>query len=460
MQSKTVLDVWVVDLTFPGYMDWWAARAAEFEERHPEYTVAITALGFFTAPREIAAAVADGRVPAVAEYYFYLNQVARDMRTPDGAPLYASLEKALGGRTEVLGEPVVADDVIPALRDYYTFGGELLSMPSVGTTSVLYGNTDALEAAGVAEMPRTWAEVRAACEALAARPGGPEHGVTWSNHGMFFQQAVASAGGALTDHGNGRTGRATAIDLATPEMLAWATWWQEMHGAGHYLDTGGIPDWQQTFQAFAERRTGLRLSSSNDVNYTVQAAGGSGFGLAVGPYPYDDRRPYAGNAVAGSSLWLADGLDEPVREGALAFLQYVHGPRIAADRHRDNSFLPLTHAAYALLDEDGWFAANPHHRVPSDMLAGPPSRGAVYGDFAGIQDVMTRAMADVLAGRADVGASFAAATREAQRLLDAYNAGAPGVFPGGAETLRVEFFTDAKAYSGADMDDVARAERR
>jgi sn-glycerol 3-phosphate transport system substrate-binding protein len=469
MKRRTVLDVWVSDLTFPGYMDWWERQAAEFEKAHPEYEVAVRGLGFFTTPLEIAEAIAQGRRPAVAEYYFYMSQVARDTRAPDGGPQYTSVEQAVGGRTEILGEPVVIDDIVPAMRDYYTLDGDLTSMPSVGTTSVLYANTGLLEAAGLSRMPRTWDEVEAACAAVAGTPGGPSHAITWSNHGMFFQQALASQGGLLAGNRNGRAGRATTVDLASAEMLAWVSWWRRLHADGHYLYTGKIPDWQGTFQAFAEGRTALRLSSSNDVNYMAQAARAAGFGIEVGACPHNDRVPYAGNAIAGSSFWLSAGLDEPTRDGALAFLQFVHSPRNAAERHKANSFLPLTHAANALLEEEGWFDAHPYHRVPGDMLAAypdrdgrdgpPPSEGAVFGEFARTQDIMTRAMGDVLAHGADPAERFADATAEAQRLLDAYNARVREGAPHDPGSLRVEFFTDAEAYSGADLEEVVKLER-
>lgn len=465
MKNKTVIDAWVSDLTFPGYMDRWHALAAEFERAHPEYEVRIKGVGFFTGPQEITEAVAAGHGPAIAEYYFYMAPVARDTRAPDGSPRYTSIERAIGGRTEILGEPVVIDDVIPAMREYYTYQGDLTSLPSVGTTSLLYADAGRLEAAGLSAMPETWAEVEAACEALRGLPG-LTHALTWPNHGMFFQQAVASLGGLLCDRDNGRSGRATTVDLASPQLLAWARWWKRLADEGHYLYTGKIPDWEGSFRTFAERRVALRVSSSNDVNYMAQAAKTHGFGLVAGRFPYDDSVPYGGNTIAGTSLWLADGLDEVTRDGALAFLQFVHNPRNAAERHKATSFLPVTETACALLEEEGWFAEHPYHKTAVDQLArypertglagAPPSRGALFGDFAGNQDVMTHAMGDVLRYGDDPEERFTEATGEAQRLLEAYDADCLAAGPRRPGSLRVEHFRDAEAYSGADLENVVQ----
>jgi sn-glycerol 3-phosphate transport system substrate-binding protein len=464
MSTQTTLDVWVSDLTFPGYMDRWHKLAAEFEKAHPEYRVEIKGINFFTGARDIAAAVAQGNGPTIADYYVYMSQAARDTRAPDGAPQYTSIEQAIGGRTEILGEPVVLGDIIPAMRQCYAQGGDLFSMPSVGTVFLQYSNTVLLTRAGVDAPPRTWEEVTAAAEAVRAVDGGPDHGVSWPNHGMFYLQALASLGGFVADQDNGYTGRASTIDLASKEMLTWVTWWQSMHRDGNYLHTGGIPHWMESFGAFTEQQVALRISSSNDVNFTLRAAEKAGFEVAVTPFPYNAETPYVGNTIAGSSLWLANRLDETTQDGALAFLQYVHNPRNAADRHKASSFLPLTNAAFALLEEEGWFEENPHHRVASDQLStfpdgqteGTPACGtARFGDFAGVQDILTRAVADVLERDADPVGRLTEASAEAQGLLNAYNAEATSATgPRSDTSLRFEYFRDTKPYKGTDMEDV------
>ena len=415
MKAKIVLDVWVSDLTFPGYMNRWGKLAEEFEKRHPGYQVNIKGIGFFTGPAEIAEANAKGSGPAIAEYIFYLTQTARDSRAPDGRPQYVSVEKAIDGRREILGEPVVIDDIIPAMRQSYTCAGDLTCMPSVGTTSVLYANTDLLEDAGLSEMPGTWAQVEAACEAIARLPRQGK-GITWANSGLFYLQALASQGGQLADHDNGRAGRAATVDFTSEPMLSWAAFWQRLHRSGHYLYPGQIPGWEGTFRAFAERDVALRLSSTNDVNYMIQAAKAAGCGLSVSMYPYNDLVPYGGNALAGSSLWLAGGLDQATEDGALAFLQFIHNPRNAADRHKANSFLPLTGASFYLLEAEGWFDEHPYHRLASDQLSTyPGTRSVMFGDFAGVQNVLTQAMEDVLLRDADLVTTFRDATGRPSR---------------------------------------------
>ncbi|GAA3125631.1 extracellular solute-binding protein [Streptomyces goshikiensis] len=467
MTAPTVIDVWVADLTFPGYMDRLHKLGAEFETAHPEYRINIEGRDFRTLSQEIAEAADQGRQPAVAEYYFAVTQAARDSRTRDGKPLFTSVQQAIGDRTEILGEPVVIDDLLPAVREHYSLGGDLASMPAVATAMLIYGNETVLKAAGVERLPTTWDEIEAACEAVAALKDGPEYGVTWSNQGLFFQQALAVQGGRLADNDNGRAGRATRLDLSSREMLTWAEWWQGLHRKGHYLYTGKIPDWEGNLKAFADQDVALRITSSNDLNYMGMAAENAGFEMTVGRFPGRAGEPYGGNIIAGTSLWLADGLDEVTQDGALAFMQFLNNPRNAADRHIASSFVPVTRSSYRLLEDEGWFEAHPFHRLASAQLGSytdgegvPPCRGAQFGDFAGAQDVMTRAMADVLLRGDDPAERFAEATAEAQELLDAYEADRVENGVRSPQSLRVEYFRDAEVYTGAQLENAVKGASR
>lgn len=463
MTTPTVIDVWLGDLTFPGYMDRLHRLGAEFEKAHPEYRINIEGRDFRNLSREIAEAADAGRPPAIGEFYFAVTQAAYDMRTRDGAPLFTSVQQAIAGRTEILGEPVVVDDLLPAVREHYSRDGDLVSMPAVVTAMLVYGNQDLLRAAGVERLPTTWEELEAACEAVAALPDGPRHAVTWSNHGLFFQQALAVQGGQLADRDNGRSGRAARLDLSSKEMLTWVEYWQRLHRNGHYLYTGKIPDWEGNLKAFADQDVALRITSSNDLNYMAQAAEHAGFEMTVGRFPGRAGEPYGGNIIAGTSLWLTAGLDEVTQDGALAFMQFLNNPRNAADRHIASSFVPVTRSSYRLLKEEGWFEANPYHRLASAQLGSytegegvPPCRGALFGDFAGAQDVMTRAMGDVLLQGAGAAERFAEATREAQELLDAYERDRVDNGVRSPESLRVEYFAGVEAYTGAQLENAVR----
>lgn len=425
--GRVVLDVWLADYPFRTYdgRDFLAPMrrfAAEFEKAHPEYRVDITGHDFWTMPQKVAAAAESGRTPVLAAYYAGDTQEARDARAADGTPLFTPVGRALAGRAEILGEPVAVHDLVPAVRDFYTCGGELCSVPVTATTLLLYANTTLLEAAGVSALPTTWEELRQACAAVVRAPEGASHGITWANDGWVFQQAVALQGGLLAVPGNGRTGRATSVDLSSPHLLEWVRWWAGLHADGLYLYTGSPSDWGGAFGAFAQQRVAFTLDSSKAAEDLVRCGGQAGFDVAVCPMPAADRAPRAGNPVSGDSLWLAAGLDRATEDGALAFTQFLINPRNAAEWHRANGFVPVTESAAALLEEEGWFAGRPHQRVAAEQLRAADGSvaalGPLVGGLADIGEIMTGAMDDVLLRGADPVERFTRASARAQEVLD------------------------------------------
>jgi sn-glycerol 3-phosphate transport system substrate-binding protein len=399
--------------------------ADEFNRRHPRYRVVIEGVNVGTFPREVARAARGGTAPHIAAFSYPYLQEAQDLRDQDGRPLFTSVTKAVGGREEVLGEPVVLGDIVGNVRAYYTFDGDLSSLPRNTSTLLLFSNIDALRAAGIAEPPTTWAEVEATCAALTGRDGARRAGITWPNFGWLFQQSVAQQGGLVADHENGRSGRSEKAHVMSPEMLAYAAWWRDLHRAGHYLYTGKLSDWWGCMEAFAAGDAAMLISTSVEAGPIVQAARNAGFSVQVSSMPYNERAGYAGNLIAGESLWLRGGLDEPTRDGALAFMQFLNNPRNATQIYdHGRTFVPTTEASIDLLASAGWFDRNPHYLPAIDQIRmspdSPATRGALLGNFLPIQSTYMKAMHDVLVADGDLTARFSQAAAEAQQLLDKY----------------------------------------
>lgn len=428
------ISVWLEDLYVPhlagdqqpNRADIGMAAAAEFNQAHPEYLVQVKSHDFHTMPAMVARAAELGDPPDVAELYSSFTRSALDTLGRDGSPLFTPVGRAIAGRAEILGEPVVLGDVVPAVRDHFRYEGELASMPRIASTAVLYANMTMLARAGVAEPPRTWREVTAACRAVARLPDGPAHAITWPNCYWWYMQSVAQQGGLIADHGNGRAGRAEKISLDSSEMLAFVTWWQRLHQDGHYLYTGKVRDFEGCFAAFEYQQVALVLSSSVDAAHLLRRGERQGFTVKASRMPFNDEVALAGNMMGGSSLWLAAGLSKVKQDGALAFLQHLISPPHAAELARLYQRVPITGGAAGVLGREGWFRRNPDLRVPSDQLeaadGSPAALGPVIGRYADIAGELTGAMHDVLAEDAEPAARFTRAAKRAQRILDAYNA--------------------------------------
>ncbi|MGB3442467.1 MAG: extracellular solute-binding protein [Actinophytocola sp.] len=432
--APIIIDVWLGDSPkfedsddqkLPGFGEPIVAAAESFNRAHPEYEVRIRKVDFRELPKVVAEAAAQGNAPALAEYVYTATQVALDTRGPAGEPLFVPVQRAVGDRAKILGEPVVINDLVPSVRDYWSLRGELVSVPTSVTSNIFYANKAVLERAGVERMPATWQELAAACAAVAELPDGPAHGVTWPNYGWLFHTEVVGQGGLLCDNDNGRSGRSSEVFLDSPEMLSYVRWWQRMHESGHYYYTGEVNDYFGGMAAFARQDVAFVVTSSAVGQLMTDMATEAGIELVAGHLPRFDDQPYTGGPFGGQSFFLAGGLPKEKEDGALAFLQHQLNPQHAIARIADRS-LPLTLAAYEHVTSDRWVEPFPGYRVATEQVASPnrtrASAGPLLGNLNGINGATIAAMEDVLLRGADPATRFHAANEQAQALLDRHNA--------------------------------------
>lgn len=430
----TVINAWFVESpnnTLPGFGDPLVNAAESFNRAHPEYEVRIRKFEVHLLPEAVADAVAQGNPPDIAEYTYSSTQTALDTRAGNGDPLFVPVQRAIGGRTDILGEPVVVDDLVPTVRRYYSVGGELVSMPSMVTTNILYANKTVLDRAGIGQLPVTWKDLTAACATVAGLPDGPGHGVSWPNYGWLFHMELAGQGALLTNGDNGRSGRATRVFLDSPEMLNYVGWWQEMQAAGYDLPTEEL-HYFTCMQAFARQEIAFVVSSSAVGQMMGDMAAEAGFELTAGQLPRPNELCSPGGPVGGQSLFLAAGLPKEKEDGALAFLQHQLNPGHAVTRiclpGNPLTSLPITQAAYQRTTAEDWAEPFPGFRGATAQVTSAErtaaAAGPVVGNLNGINIVITDAMEDVLLRGAEPAARFRAATEEAQQVLDRYNAAA------------------------------------
>ena len=418
------IDVWI---GFTDYrLDWAKERAAEFVEKHPEYTVNVEGYDSYEVLFDaLTAASQQGDPPTIVQNFEAATQESRDAVNADGERLFVPLEEAIDGRDEILGEPVVLDDIVDAARGYYTIEGEFSSMPWNTSTPVFYANSTYMEDAGIEEPPATWEDLNAACEKVMELDDGPKHCISWPNHAWFPEQVLAEQGGLLADQNNGRDGRAENVDLTSPEWLAFIDYWKQLSDDGYYYYSGVQEDWDGPKNAFGGQEVAFLLTSSGDATAVVGEAADTGFDVEVSRYPFFADAPYAGNIIGGATLWLVDGLPETTQDGALAFMQFLNNPENAADWHKTTGYIPITNSAVELLEDEGWYDENPYQKVATDQLAlsdgSPAASGVLLGSFVAIRAEVTQAVEDILTTGADPAERFAQAQENAQALLDEYN---------------------------------------
>jgi sn-glycerol 3-phosphate transport system substrate-binding protein len=422
----TTIEMWIA-FSDDARLGFTQDKAAEFNASHPEYNVEVTSFDSYNTVFEQAQLAIDaGNPPEIIHFFEAATQEALDAVDSNGDPIFASVTDAIAGRTEILGEPVVLDDVVSAASKYYTIEGQLYSMPWNTSSTTMFSNMDILNAAGITEPPVTWADVEAACEAITALPDAPSEGcITWPNHGWFFEQSLGQAGVDLVNNDNGRSARADAITLNSDAAVDYVQWWSDLEDSGDYVYTGVQRDWDGTSAAFQAQNVAMLVYSSSDTTALTDAGTENGFPVVSSFMPYNQDVEYAGNLIGGATLWMTSGLPEVAQDGALAFMSFFSNPENAAAWHQLTGYIPITNSAVSLLETEGWYEESPNSAVASEQLDAaadtPAATGALVGNFVAIRDVITAAIEDILVNDVDVAERMETAQADAQQLLDDYN---------------------------------------
>jgi sn-glycerol 3-phosphate transport system substrate-binding protein len=408
-----------------GRLDWTRGVAEDFNQQIEGYAITIEGYDAYEPLFDATLlAVDQGNPPAVVQYFEAATTEAADAVSASGEPLFTSVEAAIDGRDEILGVPVVIDDVVDAARNYYTLDGEMRSMAWNTSSAIMFNNMTMLEEYGV-DIPETWADVEEACETIMSSDSPPPDCITWPNHSWFTEQAIARQGEVLGNNDNGRTDRATEVFLETDAMLDWLSWWKQLQDDGYYVYTGVQRDWTGTYNAFAAQQVPFLIYSSSDTTLLTDEGEQAGFEVETSFFPYNADRDEGGYIIGGASVWLIDGLDPEVEDVALAFMNYLSNPENAADWHRETGYIPITNEAVELLEGEGWFDESPNSRTANEQLdaapESPATAGVLMGNFVAIRDVITEAIEDILVNDLDPAERMADAQTAGQQLLDEYN---------------------------------------
>lgn len=131
--------------------DWWVGFEADFEAAYPEIDLVVDVVSWNDIYTVVNTRIANGDAPDVLNIDVFADYQADDLLLP--AQDYVSEETYA--------------KFYPAFLDQSVVDGVVWAVPDLASARALYYNVDILEAAGV-EVPTTWDELVAACEAIKA----------------------------------------------------------------------------------------------------------------------------------------------------------------------------------------------------------------------------------------------------------------------------------------------------
>jgi sn-glycerol 3-phosphate transport system substrate-binding protein len=310
-------------------------------------------------------------------------------------------------------------DFVPAVTGYYTTPeGLMLSFPYNSSTQVLYVNRDKLKEAGVDPDVdlSTWEAWDAVLDQLKSAGVSCPYTTSWQSW-VHLESFSAYHNLPFATKENGFGGLDTELVFNGPVQIAHITKLGEWAKDGKFIYGG------------RRNEAGASFRSGECALFTESSAGYAGV-KAEAQFEFDIRHlPYwAGvegaplnTIIGGASVWVLANKKPEEYKGVAAFMNYLSSPEIQAKWHQDTGYLPITPAAAALTESQGFYAANPGTEIAGlQMTRNTPtenSKGLRLGSFDQIRTMIDEELEGVWAGQKDAKTALDSAVQRGNELL-------------------------------------------
>ncbi|WP_420421139.1 extracellular solute-binding protein [Simkania sp.] len=316
-------------------------------------------------------------------------------------------------------DPYVYIDIV---RHFYSnFEEELLSLPWNASTGILFYNKEAFRQAGLdpERPPRTWLELEEMGEKLIAAgyqgfttawPAAYhlEHLSSW--HDIPFgteENGFKSLSGRLIFDQEGQT-------FHWQKLVEWQQ-------SGLFSYSGRYT--AEPEQKFTDGQCAILLQGANRLPLLNRAAD---FEIGVGFMPYWPHLAESTHNlnIGGASFWVMQGFSESEYRAIAQFFEYLSSPAVQANWHQATGYLPITDAAYYLTKKRGFYQDHPAHEIAVlEVMEKTPtsySRGARFGNYVEIRDLITDYLEKALAGELTSEDALHQAANEGNQLLEEF----------------------------------------
>ena len=394
-------------------LQWIKDRAAEWNQQNPDYQIVVTPKASYRDALNAAILGArQGNPPALVQIFEVGSQQATD----------SGLFVPVGN---IPGSFDTSDYIKPVL-DYYTIGGTVNSIPFNSSNAVMFVNSALMQKAGLNpdNPPETFGDVVKDCDALRAAGDSQDSCMTFALHSWFYEQWMAEQNAPLANNDNGRSGRATEVNLTSDASLNIVNWIKELNDKGYYTYTGKLEDWNGSEAIFTQGKAMFHIDSTSEVNAITKAGKDGGWGATTAELPIADNAPREGVVIGGASLWIAKGVPQDVQQAARNFALFMTNTQNMISWHKLTGYFPVRISSVNQLDKEGWFRENPNYAVAFKQLlntkSSPATAGALMGPFPQVRTIIEEGIQKVLNG-ASVDSAMGQAEKLANQALQQYN---------------------------------------
>ncbi|MEV4555762.1 ABC transporter substrate-binding protein [Kitasatospora sp. NPDC049285] len=323
------------------------------------------------------------------------------------------------------------DDLQPNIRNYYSVGGKLQSMPFNSSMPLLYLNADAFKEAGLdpAKAPTDLAELGDLAKKLTKKDGSGQtvrYGFGAAIYGWFVEQLLAESGALYCDGDNGRTGKATKATFDTAKGAEIVQWWADLVKGGYAANTG-----RQTADAQAAFKAGtvaMHLESTGVLRGYTEAAK---FTVGTAAFPKTAASDQGGPVIGGASLWISGpGHSTAQQRAAWEFEKFATAPSQQAAWHTGTGYFPVNTKALDVAADKEWVGKFPQFQTAIDQLKAtkptPATAGCLLGVMPQARKGVETAIEQTISGSKTAQQALTDAGKELQPAIDSYNASVTG----------------------------------
>ncbi|HEK1084335.1 TPA: sn-glycerol-3-phosphate ABC transporter substrate-binding protein UgpB [Proteus mirabilis] len=407
IKSFSTLAIAIALFTSPTYakteIEWWHAMggalgqkvnqiASDFNASQSEYVIKPVYKG--TYPETMTSAVAAFRAknqPAIVQV-FEVGTASMMGAKKAVFPVYQLMEKT--------NEPFDPNSYLSTVTAYYTTSdGKMISLPFNSSTPVLYYNKALFKQAGIEQPPKTWKEMGAVSQKLLDAGVKCGFTTTWQSWTQI-ENFGARNNLPIATKNNGFDGTDTSFLF---NQAPFVTHIQRM------------ADWSKSgiFKYGGRQSDAMPLFYTQECAMVMESSAGfagikenmKGIDIGVSQLPYDDTlvdKP-ANSIIGGASLWVMAGRPDAEYNGVAKFFTYLSSPEVQADWHQATGYLPVTKAAYALTQQQGFYQKNPGadtailQMTTSDSTAN--SKGLRFGNFLQTREIVDEELEKVWSGK-------------------------------------------------------------
>lgn len=425
IKSFSTLAIAIALFTSPTYakteIEWWHAMggalgqkvnqiASDFNASQSEYVIKPVYKG--TYPETMTSAVAAFRAknqPAIVQV-FEVGTASMMGAKKAIFPVYQLMEKT--------NEPFDPNSYLSTVTAYYTTSdGKMISLPFNSSTPVLYYNKALFKQAGIEQPPKTWKEMGAVSQKLLDAGVKCGFTTTWQSWTQI-ENFGARNNLPIATKNNGFDGTDTSFLFNQAPFVTHIQHMADWSKSGIFKYGGRQSD---AMPLFYTQECAMVMESS--AGFAGIKENMKGIDIGVSQLPYDDTlvdKP-ANSIIGGASLWVMAGRPDAEYNGVAKFFTYLSSPEVQADWHQATGYLPVTKAAYALTQQQGFYQQNPGadtailQMTTSDSTAN--SKGLRFGNFLQTREIVDEELEKVWSGKQSAQAALDNAVKRGNEQL-------------------------------------------